>query len=136
MFGWHVMAKKGARSMKAVMFLGVALGALAVWSPAPAKTARCLPAELIVAKTRAERPRTEILARLTGEQAAALLEAFSGMADTNTDISAGDEVTVLRNTASDEVFLIVAEEGCALWRAALSRSDYEHATWKAFGLPV
>jgi hypothetical protein len=122
--------------MKRLMILGLALSPLVLASPSQAQPARCLPAELIIAKARAERPSTEILARLTGDQATSLLHTFSKDTFENPQAAEGDEITVLRTTSSDAVLVIVAEEGCAVWRAELSRSDYEHATWKAFGLPV
>jgi len=123
--------------MTRLMMLGVALSALFAWNPAQAKVPRCMPADFIVAKARAERPSTEVLARVTGNRAEALLAAFSSMTeDEDKTTSAGDEITVLRNTGSEDVLVIVARHGCALWRAKLSRSDYEHVTWKAWGLPV
>src|SRR4051812_21028310 len=122
--------------MKRLMVLGLALSALFVWSPSQAQRARCLPADFFVAKARAERPSIEIMARITGGEATALLAVFSNVTFERADASAGDEITVLRTASSDEVLVIVAEEGCALWRAELSRTDYEHATWKAFGLPI
>ena len=121
--------------MKRLIILGLGLATFFAVSPAQAQTGRCLPSEIIIAKARAERPSTEVVARHTGLEAAALLDVFGSLAE-DADATEGDEVTILRSSSSDEVLVIVGEEGCALWRVELSRSDYEHATWKAFGLPI
>jgi hypothetical protein len=47
-----------------------------------------------------------------------------------------DEITVLRSGQSDEVLLLGADAGCLVWRGETTLSDYQHATWRAFGLPV
>ena len=126
--------------MKRVILAGFALSLSALLlSPGPsqAQDGRCLAAGFVIAKARAERPSTEIVAQHTGADAAALLEAFNNYVDgEDADAAGGDEITVLRSARSDELLVVVADEGCLVWRAEFSRSQYEHATWKAFGLPI
>lgn len=113
-------------------------------APARAEEERCFTPEYLIAQARAERPSTAILARLSGAEAAALITAMNNLSSPNADdpedadeaTPAADEITVLRSAQPDEVLLIGAEAGCLVWRGEISRSDYEHATWKAFGLPV
>jgi len=107
-------------------------------SAAKAQEDRCFSPEFLIAQARAQRPSTEILARHTGSEAAALVEAMNTL-DADEEEQAtpvADEITVLRSAQSDEVLLLGAEEGCLVWRGETSLSDYQHAIWKAFGLPV
>jgi hypothetical protein len=100
---------------------------------------RCFPPELLIAKARVERPSTEILARHTGSEAAALVEAMNTLGADGAELDEvpeAGEVTVLRSAHSEEVLLLGAEQGCLVWRGEVSWSQYEHAIWKAFGLPV
>ena len=101
-----------------------------------AQDARCLPSELLIARDAVERPSTTIFAHHTGSDAAALVQAINGDVDEEDETPAADEITVLRSAQSDEVLLLGTEEGCLVWRGEMSKSDYEHATWKAFGLPI
>src|SRR5258706_5660841 len=107
------------------------LVSVALLSPslARAQPARCLPPDFLIAKARAERPSTEILAHHTGPEAAALVEAMSTLgADVDEEMIA-DEVTVLRSAGGEDVLLIGAEEGCLIWRGQLSLTEYQHALW-------
>ena len=106
--------------------------------PAQAQEERCFPADLVIAKARAEQPSTDVLARVSGADAAALTDALNLVDDSDRADQAppADEITVLRSAQSDELLLLGTEAGCLVWRGEMSRVDYEHATWKAFGLPV
>jgi hypothetical protein len=104
---------------------------------------QCFPPELLIAKARTERPSTRILARHTGSDAAAFVDAMNELATGGmqegsalAEVPEAGEVTVLRSAQSDAVLLLGAEQGCLVWRGEVSRSQYEHAIWKAFGLPV
>src|SRR5260221_13829761 len=64
---------------------------------------RCLPPDFLIARARAERPSTEIVARHTGSEAAALIEAMNKLDADEEDITPlADEVTVLRSEQSEE----------------------------------
>ena len=110
-----------------------------VESPDPLRlqAERCLTPDFLIAKTRTERPSTEILARHTGSEAAALIDAMNTLdAEEGDETPMADEVTVLRSAQSDELLLLGAEEGCLVWRGETSLPENQHAIWKAFGLPV
>jgi hypothetical protein len=110
---------------------------VATSSPSQLQEDRCLTPDLLIARARSERPSTEILARHTGPEAAALIDAMNTLdAEDGDETPMADEVTVLRSARSDEVLLFGAEEGCLVWRGETSLPEYQHALWKAFGLPV
>jgi hypothetical protein len=124
-------------SLFATPALAAEAGSGAAELASPAEEERCLPSDLLIAKARTERPSTNILARYTGSESAALVEAMNDLeSDADHETPAADEITVLRSAQSDDVLLLGAEEGCLVWRGEISRSGYEHVTWRAFGLPI
>jgi hypothetical protein len=124
------------KALAVLSFLALLAAPMLLASAAFAQDARCLPSELLVARAAVERPSTTIYAHHTGSEAAALVQAITGDSDEEDETPAADEITVLRSAQSDDLLLLGAEEGCLVWRGEISRSDYEHATWKAFGLPI
>ena len=126
---------KKALSVIALLSL-LAMPALLSPTPSAAQEDQCFPPEFMVAKARAERPSTDILERHTGSEATALINAMNKLEGDVDQTPAADEITVLRSAQSDELMLLGAEEGCLVWRGQMSLSDYEHVTWKAFGLPI
>jgi hypothetical protein len=128
------------RTLGVLALLSLVAGGLVGVTPSPARAQdeRCFSPEFLIAQARAERPSTQILARHSGSEAAALVEAMNILdADAEEDATpAADEITVLRSGQSDEVLLLGAEEGCLVWRGETTLSDYQHAIWRAFGLPV
>lgn len=125
------------RALAAAALVSLIAVPLLAWSaPSQAQDGRCLSPEYLIAMARDQRPGTIVFARHTGSDAAALVEAMNRLDAEEDEMPAADEITVLRSAQSDEVLLLAAEDGCLIWRGQMSKPDYEHAAWKAFGLPI